>query len=98
MHEDLKNYASIVRLFQLFFSVSPSVSSSELASPRWFPPLKGHLKINCDTVVSNSGAAIACVVRDALGSVFDGFAHKIHDSPSVLLAEALAIPEACILC
>lgn len=40
----------------------------------------GSFKINCDASFSKSGAAIACVIRDASSQLIDFFGKRVNTS------------------
>ena len=75
-----------------------SVPSSSSPLPVWSPPLRGLVKVNCDTFIKNGLVAIACVLRDSFGSIIDGFGKRISPGSSVFVVEAFAIRESCVLC
>ncbi|KAM7461529.1 hypothetical protein LguiA_029650 [Lonicera macranthoides] len=74
------------------FGISPCAQGSSSPFPsRWSCLSCRRLKVNCD-------AAAACIIRDSNGSLIHGFSKVIAPSSSVLVAEAIAVKETCILC
>ena len=68
-----------------------------ISSVVWSPPLVGVLKINCDAAWKNAETAFGCVIRNHEGLLLECFGARFRAS-SVLMAEAMAIREACIFC
>ncbi|KAI7987372.1 hypothetical protein LOK49_LG13G00962 [Camellia lanceoleosa] len=66
--------------------------------PRWIPPARGLLKVNCDTAFHpmSSKGAIAVLLRDDRGRLVDGLALEVVLS-SASQGEALAIRLACLM-
>lgn len=81
------------------FNVQQSHSfSSVLELDHWTPPCEILIKINCDAAVKKEFVSVACVARDSLGRLLESFRSRIPIQCSMMLAETLAIKEACFFC